>query len=268
MSDTVIVENSQTVVPEEFRPKSDDVVGQDSQSAAYDTSPFKSRLREVLCVIILCTGSALNTMSVGAVNLALPAIGRDFGIDTAQQSYIISMYSLANGTCMLASGRIADLYGRKRVFNIGTIGFVIFTIICGLSVNNIMLIVMRVLQGFCASLLVPASSGILGSLYHNDEERKYLVFSFLGIFIAAGFMLGIFLGGLTTLIGWHWMFYILAITAAIMLVGSFFFVPKDVSIDDTSLSPEIPPVPTYKYLDFPGLFLSISGFVLLIFSLT
>jgi MFS family permease len=165
----------------------------------------------------------------------------------------------------LTAGRLADLYGRRRVFLIGSCLYLVFTILCGASQNGIMLFVFRALQGMSSALSVPGAVGIVGATYHGYNKRKAIAFAVIGGMATTGFLAGILLGGICAqLLSWRWLFYISAIIAGIMITSAVLVVPKMAGEEEGK--PEIKQ--KWKEIDWWGQFLSISGLVLLAFSLT
>jgi MFS family permease len=215
-------------------------------------------------------------MSVGSVNIALPSIGKDLSIDNSSLTWVVAAYSytpcftksngsVANGCFLLTAGRLADLYGRRKVFLYGSVMYFIFTILCAISQNGIMLFVFRAFQGIGGAILVPGAVGIVGATYHNYNKRKAVAFAVIGGTATTGFLAGILLGGVCAqLLTWRWLFYITAIFTAVMVLSAVFIVPKMAGEEEGK------PVQRQKYkeIDWWGTFFSISGLVLLSFSLT
>lgn len=173
--------------------------------------------------------------------------------------------SVANGGFLLTSGRLSDLYGRRRVFLCGSVLYFIFTILCGFSQNGIMLFVFRAFQGLANAISVPGAVGIVGATYHRYGKRKSMAFAIIGSLATTGFLTGILLGGICSqLLTWRWVFYISAILAAIAISSALFIVPKMAGEE-----PENPDFPkSREEIDWLGQLLSISGLTLLSFSLT
>lgn len=128
-----------------------------------------------------------------------------------------------------------------------------------------MLFVFRALQGIGGALLVPGAVGIVGATYHRYNKRKAIAFAVIGGMATTGFLAGILLGGICAqLLDWRWLFYITAIITGIMILSAFFFVPKMAGEEEGK-----PVAPhRYKEIDWWGQLFSISGLVLLSFSLT
>ena|SRR5579859_3741080 len=215
-------------------------------------------------------------MSVGSVNIALPSIARDLSIDNSTLTWVVAAYSytlsgifsnfsVANGCFLLTAGRLADLYGRRLLFFIGSVIYLVFTLLCAIARNGIMLFIFRAFQGIGGAILVPGAVGIVGATYHKYHKRKAMAFAVIGGMATTGFLAGILLGGICSqLLTWRWLFYITAMITGLMIAGAIVFVPKMAGEEEN-----VPIRPKrYKEIDWCGQFLSISGLVLLSFALT
>jgi len=145
--------------------------------------------------------------------------------------------------------------------------YLIFTILCGISRNGIMLFVFRGFQGVGGALLVPGAVGIVGATYHKYDKRKAVAFAVIGGTATTGFLAGILLGGICAqLLTWRWLFYITAMITGAMILSTFFIVPKMAGEEEGQSRGSL--WGKYKEIDWWGQFFSISGLVLLAFSLT
>ena len=161
-------------------------------------------------------GSVLLTTSVAsfvtafmgsALNVALPIIGKTFGMDAVLLGWVATAYTLAIAICLVPFGRAADIHGRMRVFTIGVFGFLITSLLCCFAQSGTMLIAFRTLQGIAAAMMFATSSALLSSAYPSQERGRVL-----GINVAAVYMglsLGPFVGGiLTQNFGWRSVFVV------------------------------------------------------------
>lgn len=160
--------------------------------------------------------SAVVLLDSTVVNIALPAIQRALRADAAATQWIVNAYLLLLGPLVLIGGSAADLYGRRRIFVLGTAIFAAASIVSGLAPNVTALIVSRAAQGFGGALLTPASLAILQTTFDERERSKAI-----GIWAGAGALMmavGPLLGGwLVDQISWRAIFLInipLAGTAA------------------------------------------------------
>ncbi len=149
--------------------------------------------RRWLALSVLALAQFLVVLDASIVNIALPVLGRQLGMDTAALAWVITAYVLAFGGLLLLGGRLADRYGHRRVFLIGTAGFVAASALAGLSVSSEMLLAARALQGVSAALLAPAALALLTQLFPDDAERTKALGvwgAVAGIGSAAGVLLG------------------------------------------------------------------------------
>jgi EmrB/QacA subfamily drug resistance transporter len=142
-----------------------------------------------------------------AINVAIPQIEEDFKTDVTTAQWVVNAYALTFGVLIVTGGRLADLFGRRRAFFIGTVIFAGFSALGGAAQSEAWLIATRVLMGIGGALMWPA---ILGMTYAAlPEERAGLAGGFIlgaaGIGNAAGPLIG---GALTDLLSWRWIFFL------------------------------------------------------------
>jgi EmrB/QacA subfamily drug resistance transporter len=142
-----------------------------------------------------------------AINVAIPQIEKDFDTSVTTAQWVVNAYALTFGVLIVTGGRIADLFGRRRAFFVGTAIFATFSALGGAAQTEAELIAMRVLMGIGGALMWPA---ILGMTYAAlPAERAGLAGGFIlgaaGIGNAAGPLLG---GALTDLLSWRWIFFL------------------------------------------------------------
>src|SRR3954453_8082372 len=106
-------------------------------------------------------GSGIVGLDATVVGIALPAIGRDFGIDVAGLQWVVNAYTLTLAGLLLPGGTLGARYGRRRVFVVGTVWFAVASLLCGVAPDATTLILARALQGVGAALLTPGSLAIL-----------------------------------------------------------------------------------------------------------
>ena len=153
------------------------------------------------------------------------------------------------------------MYGGQRVYMFGLIWYLVWTIIAGFAVNEIMLDVARALQGFGPAAFLTSGLSILGSTY-RPGPRKNLVFSIYGGSAPLGFFLGIFVGGLTSqYLKWGWYFWIGAILTALAAVAAALTVPSSSQERDRSSRKDLK-------MDWMGSVLSFAGLILVVFAVT
>jgi EmrB/QacA subfamily drug resistance transporter len=162
------------------------------------------------------TAMALVAMGLGviviandftALNVALPSIEHDFNIDVGTAQWVINAYALTFGMAIVAGGRLADMFGRRRAFFVGSALFAGFSLLGGLAHDSVWLIGMRVGMGIGGALMWPA---ILGMTYAALPESKAglaggLILGAAGIGNALGPLIG---GVLTDELSWRWIFFL------------------------------------------------------------
>src|SRR6202012_4262699 len=154
------------------------------------------------------------------VNIALPHAQAALGFSNNDRQWIVTGDSLAFGSLLLLGGRIADLFGRKRGFLIGGIGFAAASAFGGAAQNFGMLLTARVVQGAFGALLAPATLSLLTTTFRNPVERTKAMGIYGGI-AGAGASVGLLLGGvLTEYLDWRWVMYVNVLIAAIALAGA------------------------------------------------
>ncbi len=161
----------------------------------------------------------ITPFDLSAVNIALPTLGAEFSMDAISLSWVSTAYLLAAGILLVPFGRIADIYGRKKIFRAGLSIFLIASVMMIFSVSSGMVILLRLLQGSGAALIFGTSVAILTEVTPVTGRGKAL-----GIYSTAvytGLSLGPFIGGfLTRNFGWRSIFLInvpLAIFALILI---------------------------------------------------
>ena len=162
------------------------------------------------------------------VNIALPAAQADLGFSDGDRQWIITAYSLTFGSLLLLGGRLSDLWGRKRTFIIGLIGFAAASALAGAAPTFEVLVAGRALQGAFGALLAPTALAVLTTTFTIPRERAR-AFGVFGAIAGAGGAIGLLLGGfLTETFDWRWNLYINVLIALVAIVGALLFV-RDVA---------------------------------------
>ncbi|MCW2510147.1 MAG: Transrane efflux protein EmrB/QacA subfamily [Modestobacter sp.] len=179
--------------------------------------------RWVVLATVLASGMAM--LDATAVNVALPAIGRDLGSELAGLQWTLSGYTLALASLILLGGALGDRYGRRRVFLIGVVWFAVASLGCGLAQTTGQLVAARVLQGIGGALLTPGSLAIIQSSFPPaDRPRAIGAWSAFG---GVAGLVGPFLGGfLVDAASWRWVFLINAPLAVLVVLVGVRHVPE------------------------------------------
>jgi EmrB/QacA subfamily drug resistance transporter len=192
------------------------------------------------------------------VNVAAPTIHNDLHSSATGLQWILSGYALAFAMVLITGGRLGDIYGRRRLFIIGSLGFVAASVACGLASTPEMLIACRLAQGSAAALLVPQGLGIIHTVFSSEEQGS--AFALFGPVIGLSAMLGPIIGG--TLIaanlfgsGWRLVFFVNLPLGLIAAIGAAVLMPESRS-------------PRRLRLDAGGGLLAALGMGLLVYPLT
>jgi EmrB/QacA subfamily drug resistance transporter len=181
---------------------------------------------ERLVLLAAILGSFVAFLDMSVVNVALPAIRRALGGGIAAQQWIVDAYLLTLSALILIAGSLSDLFGRKRVFVVGLVGFGAASLLCALAPGTTFLIVARGLQGVAGALLVPSSLAMIMSRFEGEAQGRAI--GTWTAWTAISFLVGPLLGGALVDAGagggalsgsWRWVFAInVAPIAATLLV--------------------------------------------------
>lgn len=188
------------------------------------------------------------------VNVALPSIQRDLGIGLSELEWTVNAYALTFAVLMLTGGKLADFFGRRRIFLIGLVTFTISSLACGLAATGGTLIGARTLQGIGAALMLPATLSIISATF-PAHQRGMAIGIWAGV-SAMALAIGPLIGGLITEhINWSWIFFVNVPIGVLGLIVGRLVIKES---RDTSAE---------QRLDFPGLLASAIGLFALTFAL-
>ncbi|HXO10231.1 MAG TPA: MFS transporter, partial [Solirubrobacteraceae bacterium] len=163
--------------------------------------------RKNLALVAAILASTIAAVDSTAVNVALPAIGRDLGGGFAAQQWVSNSYLLTLSALILLSGSLTDKLGERRVFEAGVLGFGIGSVLCGVAPTVGVLIGARALQGVSGALLTPSALAIIVAVFPRDERGAAIGTwtAWGGIGILAGPLLG---GQIVDSFSWRGIFLI------------------------------------------------------------
>lgn len=197
-------------------------------------------------------GFTVVQLDVTIVNVALDAIGREFGAPTASLQWVVDAYTLLLAALLLSAGALGDRLGPRRVFLAGLVLFALSSAACGLAQSSLQLILSRVIQGAAAALLVPPSLALITHAAAGDDKARAWAVGWWtasgGVSIAAGPVIG---GLLIGALGWRWVFLVNLPLCLAAVVLTLMFVP------------EVPPREK-RPLDLPGQALAFVALTLLV----
>ncbi|MEU1803384.1 MFS transporter [Streptomyces sp. NPDC019937] len=158
----------------------------------------------MLLTVVACTTQFLVVLDVSVVHVALPSIRAALGFDTAGLQWVVTGYMLAFGGALLLGGRLADLFGTRRVLMCGLTVFVVAALVAGLAWRPEVLVLARTVQGVGAAALSPVSLTLLTREITEERQRTRALAVWGGVAAAAG-AAGVFVGGLVTeFLNWRW----------------------------------------------------------------
>ena len=186
--------------------------GEGAQTAREAQDP-----RRWLALVAIAAAQFMVVLDIAIVNVALPSIARDLHFSQASLQWVISAYAIAFGGFLLLGGRLADLWGRRRMFMVGVTLFSLSSLMCGLSWSAGSLITFRVLQGLGGAILSPAALSILMTTFAEGRERN-VALGVWGAVAGSGAAAGTLLGGvLTSALSWSWIFFVNVPVGAIVV---------------------------------------------------
>jgi EmrB/QacA subfamily drug resistance transporter len=154
------------------------------------------------------------------VNIALPSAQTALDFSDSSRQWVVTAYALAFGSLLLLGGRIGDLFGRRRTFVVGLLGFAVVSAIGGAATSFEVLVAARALQGAFAALLAPAALSLLTTTFPSGPDRGK-AFGIFGAIAGTGGAIGLLLGGLLTeYVSWRWAMYVNLLFAVPAIVAT------------------------------------------------
>ena len=168
---------------------------------------FAPENRKWWTVVAVSFGLFMIMLDNTVVNVALPSIQRSLDADQSELEWVVVSYALTFATFMLTGGKLADYFGRRRLFIIGLAIFTLASLACGLAPNASFLIGARAVQGLGAAIMNPATLGIITATF-PPRQRGMAIGIWAGV-SAMALAIGPLLGGLITdHIDWSWIFFV------------------------------------------------------------
>ena len=175
---------------------------------------------------IIAVAQLMVVLDASVVIIALPSAQRALHISTANRQWMLTAYTLSFAGLLLLGGRIADYFGRKRMFVISLVGFAGASALGGLAQNSAMLFSARALQGAFAAIMAPAALSLLTVAFTEPKERAR-AFAVYGGIAGGGAAIGLILGGfLTEFASWRWTLLINVPIAIVAAVAAFRYVTE------------------------------------------
>lgn len=211
-----------------------------------------SATRRWLGLIAIALGVALIVVDTTIVNVIVPSVIEDLDATSAQAQWIQESYAIVFAALLLLTGRLADIFGARRIFVWGVVVFGATSVLAGLAPGSGLLILARFLQGAGAAMLLPTSLSLLKATFTGKARGQ--AFAVWGSTIGAAAALGPLLGGwLAEHVSWRWAFGINVPLSVLVGIGVLLYIAP---------SPR-----TRGRIDIPGALLSVTGLALLAFGL-
>ena len=200
------------------------------QATGPDLDPKRFRALAIIAVAQLMV-----VLDASVVIIALPSAQKALHISTANRQWMLTAYTLSFAGLLLLGGRIADYFGRKRMFVISLVGFAGASALGGLAQNSAMLFSARALQGAFAAIMAPAALSLLTVAFTEPKERAR-AFAVYGGIAGGGAAIGLILGGfLTEFASWRWTLLINVPIAIVAAVAAFRYITESRASSSTRL---------------------------------
>jgi EmrB/QacA subfamily drug resistance transporter len=229
------------------------------QTLAPDRTPTPDAIgasrNRMWILLAVSLGTFMTYLDNNVINVAIPTIQRDLHLTESGIEWVVSAYILSFAGLLLAGGRFADVFGRRRLFMLGLIVFTGASLAAGLSGSANLLIASRAVQGVGAAVLTPTTLAIISTTYEDPKERAGAI-GLWGAVGALALALGPLLGGLLSQhASWHWIFFINVPIGAVTLALAAWAIPA--RVDTTEHRP----------LDLAGVLSSAASLVSLTYAL-
>jgi EmrB/QacA subfamily drug resistance transporter len=171
--------------------------------------PTTRRRTQALAVCI--AAAFLTLLDVSIVTVALPSMEHQLHMTAADATWSIAGYTLTFGLALVPSGRLGDEFGRRKVFVIGMVLFIVTGVLCGVAPDATWLVAARLARGISAGLVAPQVVGLMHQMYPPRERGR--AFGYYGATVALSTAIGPLFGGIIlqsfgTADGWRWIFYL------------------------------------------------------------
>ncbi|MFE3376250.1 MFS transporter [Streptomyces anulatus] len=211
--------------------------------------------RARLVLFVLCAAQFMVALDFSVLNVALPVLGKDLGLSTTGLQWAVTAFALPSGGFLLLFGRIADLFGRRRLFLIGLTLFGAASLLATLAWDPASFLAARALQGLGAAVIVPTGMSLLTTTFPEGPLRDRAL-GISGTLMSLGFTVGMVAGGvLTETLGWRSTMGLLAVASVVVLVPA----PRVLAESRTT---------DRQRLDVPGAVSVTGGLLALIYALS
>lgn len=178
-----------------------------ASAAPVPGKPYLEVQNKGVLTLAIMGAAMIQILDSTIANVAIPHMQTSLGATQDSVTWVLTSYIVAGAVVMPITGWLADRIGSRRLFIWSTIGFIITSMLCGISVNLTEMVIFRVLQGICAAFMAPLSQSILLDINPPERAPKAMAMWGMGVMVAPIF--GPMIGGwLTESYNWRWVFYI------------------------------------------------------------
>ncbi|MCG0636806.1 transport protein [Lactiplantibacillus plantarum] len=179
-------------------------------------------------LVAVCLFTFMSTLDGSIVNIALPVMSKDLAIPMNQAEWVVSIYLIVICALLLLFGKLGDIYGKIRVFKIGSLLFIIGSLLSGFSVGLPFLLIARSIQAVGAAMTMSTNNGIITEVFPFKERGRAL--GMIGSFVASGSIAGPGIGGLILAhLSWGYIFWINVPVGILAMILGAMILPKDVT---------------------------------------
>lgn len=229
----------------------------ESELGSVNSSPGKPPWKALW---VLALGLAMIVLDSSIVNVSIPAIINAIHIDMTTAQWVTALYSVILAALLLPAGRLGDMIGRKRIFQVGTVIFILGSSLAAAAHSGSWLLTARIIQGIGGAMVMPSTLSSVSASFRGVYRAR--AFGVWGAVMSGAAALGPFLGGLfTTTIGWRWIFLVNLPLGLVILVSSLSLVPETRSVSNQGYRP------VSVWNDWAGILLSALGSALVVFAL-
>lgn len=190
---------------------------------------MKNNIQKRIVLVILLMAAILSPLDFYIINLALIPIQKGLNTSSGQLQMIVSFYTFAYAVFQITAGRLGDLVGRKKIFLIGLMGFILSSAICGCAGSPNVIIIGRILQGISGAVMAPQILAIIHITF--SEKEKTIVMALYSFTFGMAAVLGQYIGGILMSynifgLGWRVIFLMNIPIGLIAWIGSIYLLPK------------------------------------------